>query len=147
MQFTNFDKKMFLAARAEAEKSTFAHFNLGCVITYKGHIIGRGRNSDRTHPLQKKYNEKYRGFNPCSANEFRHSLHAEVSALMSIPYTVGRDINWSKANVYVYRICQGKPSGYGCSKPCRACTQALRECGIRNVFFTDDDGLSYIRLD
>ena len=40
MKFTNFEKRMFLAARAEAEKSDYDRFHIGCVITYKNKIIG-----------------------------------------------------------------------------------------------------------
>lgn len=146
MEFSNYDLKMFEQARIEAERSDFKPFKLGCVITYKGHIIGRGRNSNKTHPLQEKYNKRYRKFNACDKGNIRHSIHAELSALMSVPYVVGKEVDWSKVGVYVYRICNGKPGGHGCAKPCPACMGLLRDYGIRDIFYTDDNGLSYLRL-
>lgn len=147
MEFTNFDLKMFEAARIEAEKSDYKPFKLGCVITYKGHIIGRGKNGYKSHPLQKKYNRRYRHFN-CERGEFVHdSIHAEIAAISSIPYTVGRDVDWNKVNVYVYRICHGKQLGYGNAKPCPACLGIIRDLGIKNIYHTSDFGLAYLKLE
>lgn len=147
MTITSFDKKMFKQAYIEATKSTFDRFHVGAVIAYKGHIIGRGHNSTKTHPMQQEYDMKYRMFNNYKTGDFiRHSIHAEIACLNSVPYTVGRDVDWSKAKIYVYRICTGKRLGYGCSRPCPACTHAIRDLGIRHVYFTDDNGLSYLEL-
>lgn len=146
MKFTNFEKRMFLAARAEAEKSDYDRFHIGCVITYKNKIIGAGHNSNKSHPMQRKYNRRYRKFN-CTRGQYIHdAVHAEIAAIANISYVIGKDIDWSKVKVFVYRICNGKPNGYGNAKPCAACTQAIRDLGIRHVYFTDDDGHAYIEL-
>lgn len=145
--FNSFDKRMFHAAKTEAEKSTFNRFKVGAVITYKNRIIGQGHNSDKTDPMQQRYNELYRNFNNVDGSYIKHSIHAEISAIKSIPYVVGKEIDFSKCNIYIYRICKGKPKGYGLSRPCPACANALRDIGIRNIFYTDNYGLSYLRLD
>lgn len=145
--FNNFDRRMFAAAKAEAEKSTFNRFHVGAVITYKGRIIGHGHNSEKTDPMQQRYNELYRDFNNADGAMIRHSVHAEISAIKDVSYPVGINVDWSKAKIYVYRICKGRPMGYGMSRPCPACMAALRDIGIRNVYFTTNDGLSYLRLD
>lgn len=148
MELSNYDLKMFEAAKLEAEKSDYKPFKLGCVITYKGHIIGHGHNSNKTNPLQKKYNMRYRKFNSCNTKPIRHSIHAELSALLSVPYAVGKDMDWNKASIYIYRISNGnKPYGYGCAKPCNACAHAIRDFGIKNIYYTDSMGLAYLRLD
>lgn len=146
MSINNFDRRMFHYAYLEAIKSDYKRFNIGCVIAYKHSIIGKGHNSNRSDPMQKQYNRKYRTFNHISGSYIHDSLHAEMSAIKSIPYTVGIQIDWSKVKVYVYRICHGKRLGYGNAKPCSACTAALRDLNIRHVYFTDDDGYSYIEL-
>lgn len=146
MSINNFDKKMFHHAYLEALKSDYKRFNIGCVIAYKHQIIGRGHNSNRSHPMQKKYNRKYRTFNYVGGTYIHDSLHAEIDALCSISYVVGREVDFSKAKIYVYRICPGKPKGYGCSKPCPACMNAIRDIGIKDCYFTDDEGYSYIEL-
>ena len=146
MEFSNYDLRMFDQARIEAERSEYRPFKLGCVITYKGRIIGRGKNSTKSHPLQKKYNRKYRHFN-CTRGEFvNDSVHAEIAAIASVPYAVGKDIDWSKVHVYVYRICNGKKHGYGNARPCPACMNAIKDMGIKNVYYTDEEGLGYLKL-
>ena len=59
MNFSKFDIRMFNEARMEAESSEFKRFHTGAVIVYKKHIIGRGKNDDKSHPMQKEYNRKY----------------------------------------------------------------------------------------
>lgn len=145
--FTNFDLRMFNHARMEAKKGENQRFNVGCVVAYKGHIIGRGHNSNKSHPMQKKYNRKYRSFNNNNGAFINDTIHAEVSALMNIPYVIGKDVDFSKCKIYVYRICNGKPLGYGNARPCQACLHMIKDVGIRHVFYTDDMGLSYLRLD
>ena len=74
MSFSKRDFAMFDSARRAAENSTFEGFHLGCVMAYKGRIISSGWNSKKTHPVQKKYNRKYRKFNK-SQKPIVDSLH------------------------------------------------------------------------
>ena len=71
---------------------------------------------------------------------------AESAAIASVPYAVGKDIDWSKVHVYVYRICNGKKHGYGNARPCPACMNAIKDMGIKNVYYTDEEGLGYLKL-
>ena len=57
-QLSKFDERMFEKAKEVAETSDFEHFHLGCVITYKHHILSAASNSSKTHPRQKYYNYK-----------------------------------------------------------------------------------------
>lgn len=143
------DLRYFEEARKEAECSDFAKFHLGCVIVYKHHIIGRGCNSTKTSPVQKSYN-RYREFKPNPLQPYIiDSLHAEISALTSIQYSVKRDItqsnDWGRVKIYVYRIANGALE-FNLAKPCPACMKAIRDIGIRDVYYTDSDGLNYLRL-
>lgn len=147
MSISNFDRRMFHYAKEEALKSTFNRFHVGAVIAYKHKIIGSGHNSDKTHPMQEKYNELYRTFNNANGCAIKHSLHAEISAISSIPFVVGKEVDFSKAKIYIYRVAIGKPKGYGLSKPCPACLNAIKDLGIKDIYYTDDYGLSYLRLD
>lgn len=145
MTISKFDEKMFAAARKVAKTSDFDTFHLGCVIVYKKHIIGAASNSDKTHPMQAHYNQ-YREFNK-TQNGIKHSVHAEIAAINSIPYTIGKDINWDKVRLYIYRICPGKKNKWGLAKPCAACLMAIRDIGIRHLYYTGDDGgLIYEKL-
>ena len=53
---------MFEAAKNASQEADYTGSNsvkLGCVIVYKGTILAKGCNSDKTHPMQEQYN-KYR---------------------------------------------------------------------------------------
>ena len=141
---TKFDEQMFAAARKQAKKSDFDSFHVGCVIVYKKHIIGAASNSDKTHPMQAYYN-KYRKFNKTKSG-IKHSVHAEIAAINSIPYTIGREVEWSKVKVYIWRICPGKPGQHGLARPCAGCAKALRDLGIQNIYYTTDGGYAYERF-
>lgn len=137
-KISNFDMKMFDVARRVAQESDFNNFHIGCVVVYKKHIIASACNSNKTSPVQKKYN-KVRNFNK-SSKPVKHSLHAEVRALSLIPYPLQQTINWREVSVYVYRICNGKRLGQGLARSCPGCMAALRDKGIRKLFYSTDDG-------
>lgn len=142
--FSKSDYKYFDLARRAAMNSTYDGFKLGCVIVYKGHVLATGHNSNKTNPMQKKYN-KYRDFK-YNGKPIRHSIHAEMAALSSIPYPIDVNTDYSKAKVYVYRISPGKPLHMGLARPCAACCHALRDKGIRDIYYTTDDGFAHERF-
>lgn len=141
-RLTKFDHKMFKKARKIAETSTYKTHNLGCVIVYKHHIIGQAANSNKTHPNQKYYNKRYRTFNK-SIKPILDSAHAEINALSKISYPIAQEIDWAKARVYIYRISPGRESRKGLARPCNACLHALRDRGIRHIYYTTDTGFCY----
>jgi len=145
MKFKNSDVRFFREAMREAEKSDFPRFHVGCVVTYKGHVISAAHNSEKTDPLQKEYN-RYRHFKYQNHSEVRHSLHAEIKALKSIPYPVREQVEWKDVSVYTYRICPGLSHGFGISRPCESCRKYIKDLGIRNIYYTTDDGYVYERL-
>ena len=134
---------MLLRAKEEAKKSNHKKFKLGCVVTYKHNIIGSGSNGTKTDPIQKEFN-RYREFK-YSNNYEPDSIHAEAKAIKSISYVVGRNINWKRVNVYVYRI--RKDGSGACAKPCRACQALMRSLGISGCIFSEDnDAIGYIEF-
>lgn len=145
MIFSKSDIKFFEEARQEALKSDYSPFHLGCVVVYKGYVVSTGHNSCRTHPLQKHYN-KYRNFR-YGVKPAQHSIHAEIDALSHISYTTNLQLDYSKVKVYIYRVSFGHKSGHGLARPCSGCIQALRDKGIRHIYYSTDDGFAYERLD
>lgn len=144
-KISKFDYKMFDAARRVAETSNFDSFHLGCVIVYRHKIIGSACNSKKTHPMQKKYNRKYRKFKH-GHKPIVDSLHAEIAAINSIPYPIAQQINWKEAAIYVYRICNGKSLGHGLARPCKACLNAIKDIGIGHLYYTGEDSFVYEKL-
>lgn len=143
-KFSNFDYRMFDAARRVALQSDFDNFHIGCVIVYKKHIIASACNTNKTSPKQKKYNRK-RNFNK-SSKLTKHSMHAEIRALSLIPYPLQQTINWREVSVYTYRICRGKRLGHGLARSCAGCMAAIKDMGIKKIYYTTDEGFAMEEL-
>lgn len=139
------DYRFFEFARRQAEKSDFEGVCLGAVVAYKGHIIGQGFNSVKSDPKQKRAN-RYRKFYNYGPRPINHSIHAEISAIKSIPYPLQQSIDWSKVSIYVYRICKGKSLGIGLARPCAACLSVIKKKGIQKIFYTTDTGFAYEKI-
>ena len=130
-----------LRAREEATKSKHKKFRLGCVVTYKHNIIGTGSNGTKTDPIQKTFN-RYRDFRYSNSYE-PDTVHAEVKALKSVSYVVGKNINWNHVHVYVFRI--RKDGSGACARPCRACENLMRSLGITGCYYSESNNcLAYI---
>ena len=133
----NTDYKYFDKARQAALISDFHKTHIGCVAVYQGNVIGIGCNCNKTHPMQKKYN-KYR----TKSDGLLPKLHAEINCINSIKHL---DINFSKVKLYIYRIRNDQP--YGLARPCPSCMAAIRDLGIRDIYYTTNDGYVYERLE
>lgn len=128
----------FELARQVASQSNFGKAHVGCTITYKGRPVVSSCNMEKTHPLQKKYN-RYREKNHREQNtELAPKVHAEINALSKI-MEAGYDSR--KLDVYVYRI--RKDRAFGMARPCAACMKAIRDMGIRNIYYTTNEGYAH----
>ena len=135
--FRNVDYRYFEKARQVATISDFSKFHIGCVAVYQGQIIGVGFNCNKTHPKQKFYN-RYRE----QSEAMLPKLHAEISCLNQIR---NLDINFSKVKLYIYRIRKDQP--FGLARPCASCMAAIKDLGIKEIYYTTNDGYSYEKLD
>lgn len=125
-------QRAFGYARTASKNSNFGNHALGAVAIYGGKLIALGWNSCKTHPSQAKYNSLERGFD---GYQCKSTIHAEMMLINKIKYL---DINFSKLKIFVWR---GK-DGPKLSKPCPACERALRDLGIKHVYYTGNN--SYI---
>lgn len=137
MIIRNNDYKYFNKARQAATISDYYKTHIGCIAVYQGQIIGIGCNCNKTHPAQKYYN-KYRR----QSDAMLPKLHAEINCINQIKQL---DINFSKVKLYVYRIRKDQP--HGMARPCPSCMAAIRDLGIRNIYYTTNDGYSYEKID
>lgn len=108
---------------------------IGAVAVFRRTIIARGCNRNKTHPLQERYNI-YR-YNMHSNHYYPSKMHAEMELISKIRYL---DINFSEVEIYVYR--ETKDGRKAMAKPCLACESALRELGVKRVYYTGNN--SYI---
>lgn len=130
------DCKYFEKARQAANVSDYDKVHVGCVAVYQGQVIGTGNNRDKTHPIQKFYN-KYRN----ESVGLLPKLHAEIDCLNQIKHM---NINFSKVKLYIYRIRKDQP--FGMARPCLSCMAAIKDLGIRNIYYTSNDGYCYERI-
>lgn len=117
-------RKYFDLAQKLSLKSTHPKHQLGCVIVKKNEVIGLGFNKFKTHPK--------------SPHPYQ-MIHAELDAMLGISREV-----LSGADVYVYR--ETKDGSQALAKPCAYCEAALKEVGIKNVYYTIDWGYDSLNL-
>ena len=114
--------------------SDYNKVHIGCVAVYKNHVLAVGYNTNKTHPLQKKYN-RYR--NKTYVGEFTQKLHAEMSCIMQIK---DMDIDFSKVELYVYR--EDRNGNLAMCRPCGACMKAIEDLGIKKIHYTTNSGFA-----
>jgi len=116
----------------EAENSEHEQYRVGAVVFRKRTVISCASNSRvKTHPLQSRL--AYR-----KGIYSNGRLHAEVAAIIRAR---GRG-----DAIFVCRI--GKSGDARLAKPCPACEEAIREAGIKHVWYTDSEGgISYYAVD
>lgn len=131
------DYRFFIKAKHVANISDYQRVHIGCVAVYRGKIIGIGCNCNKTHPFQKNYN-KYRMLH---SEDLLPKMHAEINCLNQIKHL---DVNFSKVKLYIYRT--RKDQDFGMSRPCPSCMAAIKDFGIKEIYYTTNDGYSYEKL-
>ena len=139
MKLTKKDRTYFNVAKEVSKLSDFPRIKIGACAVYKHKVISTGFNSQRTSPLQKKYN-KYRFYEESSKS--RHTCHAELSCLKPL---IGRkDIDFKHVSIYVYREYQD--GTLALSRPCSSCLKLITRLGIRDIYYTNNDGFSHEKI-
>lgn len=134
---TKNDYRYFNKARQVAMISDYCKIHIGCVAVYKGKIISVGCNCNKTHPTQKFYN-RYR----IPSDSMLPKLHAEINCINSIKHM---NINFSKVKIYIYRIRKNRL--FGLSRPCPSCMEAIKDLGIRDIYYTNNNRYVHERIE
>lgn len=139
---TSKNLSIFSIARKVSQLSDFKKrkaVHIGCVVLEGSRVVSTGYNSTKTSPLQKK----------CNRGEFieesPHCNHAEVKALAPLINSPKYDIDFSKVKLYTYR--EKADGSLGLSRPCRRCMSLIKELGIKQIFYTTEDGYCEERID
>ena len=130
---TKSDQRGFSRAASAADMSDFRKCAVGCVAVLHGRVLAVGFNTTKTHPTQKHFNQFRDVTEIPGAGKVNHSLHAEIMCLNALR---GGDPEHTK--LYIYRQRRDQP--HGLARPCRACMAAIREAGIRHIYYTTNDG-------
>lgn len=140
------NERNFKFAREAMFESDYTGSNakIGAVAMYKGTIIGSASNSDKTSPLQKRYNI-YR-----FTENTPHKSHAETALIQKIRWKYGDSLQWDKVVIYIYREIktQGKNKKIilANARPCTSCFNMLRDIGIKNICYTTEQGFCEERI-
>ena len=106
---------------------------IGAVAVYKGSIVATACNSNKTSPLQAKYNVyRFRDSNTLD------KAHCETILVQKLRWKFGTSLDWSKVHIYLYREYKN-----GClapSRPCPSCMAMLRELQLKKIYYTTEDG-------
>lgn len=132
MKMTKREESLFNIAKEVSTFSDFAGPHIGAVVVCGKTILSTGYNSNKTRPLQHRYNI-YRHF-----NDYQSSIalgHAEINALSRL---IGKEIEWERVSIFVYR--ELKNGEKACSRPCSACMNLIKDLGIKNIYYTDEHG-------
>lgn len=128
------ERRGFLEAKKASYKSDYGtkkSLHLGAAVFYKGELLATGWNSEKTHPLQFKYNDER-----IKDDTLLPKMHAEIMAISKIK---NLDIDFSKVEIFVYRK---NVFGVAMAKPCASCEKCLRDMGIKRVHYTGNN--SYV---
>lgn len=113
---------------------------LASCLVLRNEVISIGFNSDKSHPIQKKF----------SRNSESIFKHAEIDCIINALKHIEKD-ELQKATLYIYRVKKQNKEDRswvdGLSKPCNGCCKAIEHFGIKKVVFsTDENGIynSYI---
>ena len=134
------DTHLFKMARACSLQSDYCgSARIGCVAVYKGSVLAKGFNSDKTHTIQSRYNVmRYKDI----GNRYLPSkIHGELAVLQKIKYL---DIDFSRVHIYVYR--ELKDGTMAMARPCPACMTAIKEMGIKHIHYTTECGYAVERI-
>ena len=128
--------EFFNAAKRCADASDYegaCRVKIGAVAVFRRTVIARGRNRNKTHPLQQHYNSLR--YNTEGNHYYPSKIHAEMELISKIRYL---DINFSEVEIYIYR--EYRDGRKAMARPCAACTAALKDLGIKKVCYTTEDG-------
>lgn len=134
MTMTKSHRALFEVARKVSDMSDYhrRNANVGCIVVMGNRVISSGFNTEKTKPIQKQY-DRYR-----FATDTPHKCHAEIMALSPL---IGKDIDFSRAKVYIYR-CKANGQA-GNARPCASCMALIKNLGIKHIYYTTDDGFCY----
>jgi tRNA(Arg) A34 adenosine deaminase TadA len=133
--------KHFLRLAKEcSHNSTYSNHRrvqIGCLLVYKGSILAKGWNTERTHTHQMRYNT----FRFNAIDSYPSKLHAEISVLSKVKYL---DIDFSKTILYIYReYNDGSPAMARC---CPSCFAAAKALNIGTIVYTTENGYAVEKI-
>ena len=126
-------KKYFKLAENISELSDFKRVHIGSVLVKNKDVVSVGQNMLKTHPAQHRYNK-------CLPYDMpTDHVHSEINCISKARPDLLRG-----STLYIFRRDRnGNPA---MCRPCNACMQAIRDAGIRDIYYSTGYGYSYERI-
>ena len=132
------NKHFFKFAKEASKHATYTGTcsspKIGGVAVYKGSIIAEAWNTNKTSPLQAKYNI----YRFKRTDVFPGKQHCESALIQKIRWRFGDNIQWDKVHIYLYR--EHSDGRLAMSRCCTSCINMLKDLGIKKIFYTTPDG-------
>jgi len=125
--------RYFNLAENIAKLSDYPRIKIGSVIVKNKDIVSVGQNMMKTHPAQFRYNKKLPYDIPVS------HIHAEINTISK-----ARPDLLLGSTMYIFR--RDRNGDIAMCRPCGACMQAIRDAGIKDVYYTNRNGFCYERI-
>lgn len=131
------NKRYFKFAREASMRATYKGSHrfspqIGAIAEYKGSIVATAANTDKTSPLQARYNVyRFHADTPDKA-------HCETQLLQRLRWKFGDSIDWARVHIYLYR--EYKDGSLAPSRPCPSCMVMLRDFGVKKIYYTTEQG-------
>ena len=130
-------KYIDLVSKVAQDVLPVSNARIASAIVIGNIVVGLGRNSYKTHPLQAKYGK----------TEHTIHLHAEIDAIKNSLRRVSVD-DLCKATIYISRVKKrDRKRGFvpGLSAPCSGCMGAITDFGIKRIVYSlDGEGFRVI---
>lgn len=127
----NRDKKYMEFVRRLAINNSMK-MKLAACLVIQNEIISVGYNSDKSHPMQKRFSKN-------SESIFKH---AEIDCIVNALKHIDAE-ELKRATLYVYRVKRKEKgdTGWidGMAEPCSGCKKAIEHFGIKRVFYSTDN--------
>lgn len=122
--------KFFNIAKEVSKLSSITRHSIGAVLVSKNwNILGVGANVKKSHPKQAE-------FARLVGLEHKIFLHAELQCLVNAKH---RNLHGSR--IFVYR--EFRDGSLALARPCKICMAALKDVGIRQIYYTTADGYAH----
>jgi len=125
--------RYFDLAESVAKLSDYPRVKIGSVIVKNKDIISVGQNMLKTHPAQFRYNKRLPYDMPVS------HVHAEINTISK-----ARPDLLCGSTMYIFR--RDRNGNTAMCRPCNACMQAIRDAGIKEIYYSIPNGFSFERI-
>ena len=125
------DSRYMRVAEAVSNTSTYGKIKIGAIIVKNNRIISVGKNSRKSHPIQKYYDRYLDYYND---PKLQHHIHAEISAI------VNANEDLTNATIYIFR--RDKNKRLNICRPCNACYALIKKTGIKRIVYTILNGFA-----